>query len=148
MSDVNKRVDPRLDVELKGQPQNIRILFPVLDQILFGVGAILTGSGIGVYFADKGVIPAICLIGIGLLILGYVGINALLFRLSVAKNRSILFTPVREEIMKSKSIKVTDSQIASMWAHEEVEAKGYRMRFEHRQGSKFKIGLYPATKKV
>lgn len=149
MSDINKRVvDQRLNIELKGQPQNIRILFPVMDQVFFGLGMILTISGIGVYLANEGIIPAICLAGIGVLLLGYVGFNALLFRHSVSKNRSILFTPVREEIMKGKNIKVTDSQIASMWAHEEVEAKGYRMRFEHRQGSKFKIGLYPATKKA
>lgn len=146
MSDINKRVDPRLDVELKGQPENIRMLFPVLDQVFFGLGLLLTISGIGVFLAGKGIIPAVCLAGIGILLLAYVGMNALRFSHSVAKNRSILFTPVRDEIMKNKDIKVSNAQIASMWAHEEVEVKGFRMRFEHRQGRKFKIGFYPVEK--
>lgn len=138
--------DNRIEIKLEGQPENIRMLLPAIDIVLLGVGALLFLSGIGVYIGQQGIIPAVCLSGLGFILLAYVGFNFLRFRMSVAKNRSILFTPVREKVMETKQVKLSSAQIASMWCHEEVETDKYRMRFEHRQGSSFKVGIYPAKK--
>lgn len=136
--------DNRIEIKLEGQPENIRMLLPALDVILLGLGAVIFLSGIGVYLGQQGIIPAASLSGIGFVLLAYVGVNVLRFRSSVSKNRSILFTPVREKVMETKKVKLTSAQIASMWCHEEVETDKYRMRFEHRQGRTFKVGIYPA----
>lgn len=138
--------DNRIEIKLEGQPENIRMFLPAVDVVLLAVGALLFLSGIGVYIGQQGIIPAVSLSGLGLIPLLYVGFNVLRFRMSVSKNRSILFTPVREKVMESQKIKLSSAQIASMWCHEEVETGKYRMRFEHRQGSNFRVGIYPAKK--
>lgn len=137
----------RVDIELEQQPQNIRMFLPAVDVILLGLGALLFLSGIGVYLGQQGIIPSASLSGVGFVLLGFVGFNALRFSRSVAKNRSILFTPVRTEIMKTKQVKLTNPQIASMWCHEEVTTGKYRMRFEDRKGRFFKVGIYPVKAK-
>lgn len=139
--------DNRIDIKLENQPQNIRMFFPAVDVVLLGLGALLFLSGIGVYIGQQGIIPSASLSGVGFALLAYVGFNMLRFSSSVAKNRSILFTPVRTEIMKTKKVKLTNSQIASMWCHEEVTTDKYRMRFEDRKGSTFKVGIYPVKAK-
>lgn len=136
--------DNRIEIKLEGQPENIRMQLPAFDIVLLGLGAVLFLSGIGVYIGQQGIIPAASLSGLGVILLAYVAFNFLRFRMSVAKNRSILFTPVREKVMEAKKVKLSSAQIASMWCHEEVETGKYRMRFEHRQGSNFKVGIYPA----
>lgn len=147
MSEIKKRVDDRIDIELEGQPVNIRMLLPVLDVIFIGLGSILVISGIGVYIGKQGIIPAASLAGIGFILLAIAGISTLRFCISVAQNRSILFKPVQDKIKEKTGVQLKNSQIAAMWSHEQVETNKYRMRFEHRQGAKFKVGIYPAVKK-
>jgi hypothetical protein len=139
--------DNRIEIKLEGQPENIRMFLPALDVVFLGLGVLLFLSGIGVYLGHQGFIPSASLSGIGFVLLAYVAFNILKFRSSVAKNRSILFTPVREKVMEVKKVKLSSAQIASMWCHEEVETDKYRMRFEHRQGRTFKVGIYPAKAK-
>lgn len=147
MSEIKKRVDNRIDVELQGQPVNIRMLLPAIDLVFLGLGSLLLISGIGVYIGQQGIIPSASLAGIGLILLALAGISTLKFGISVSKNRSILFKPVQEKIMETTGVKLTSAQIAAMWSHEEVETDKYRMRFENRQGAKFKVGIYPVKNK-
>jgi hypothetical protein len=136
-----------IEIKLEDQPQDIRIFLPPVDWILLVLGGILVISGIGVWFGNQGPAPTLSLIGIGLALLGYVGINALKFASSVSKNRAILFDPVRNAVMEERQIKLTSSQIALMWCHEQVFTPQHRMRFEYRQGPNFKVGIYPAPVK-
>jgi hypothetical protein len=140
-------LDNRIDIKLEDQPQGIRVFLPPLDRILLVLGGIFVISGIGVWFGNQGPGPIFSLIGIGLAVLGYVGISALQFAISVSKNRAILFDPVRNAVMEERQIKLTSAQIALMWCHEQVFTPQHRMRFEHRQGPKFKIGIYPVPAK-
>lgn len=139
--------DNRIDIKLQGQPENIRTFLPALDQVFIGLGGLLVVSGVGVYLGHQGIIPSASLAGLGMALLLFVSFNILRFNHSVRKNRSILFTPVREKVLEAQKVKLSNSQIASMWCHEEVETGKHRMRFEHRQGSTFKVGIYPAKAK-
>lgn len=139
--------DNRIDIKLEDQPTGIRILLPIIDQILLALGSVLVISGIGVWLGNQGPGPSFSLAGIGLALLIYVGVNVALFAASVSKNKSILFEPVRNAVIEQRQIKLTNPQIALMWSHEQVISGPHRMRFEHRQGPKFKVGIYPAPVK-
>lgn len=139
--------DNRVDVILEEQPQGIRTLLSPVDLILAALGAVLVISGIGVWLGNQGPAPTFSLAGIGLALLIYVGINLLKFAASVSRNRSILFDPVRNAVMEKRQVKLTNAQIALMWCHEQVFTPQHRMRFEARQGPKFKVGIYPAPVK-
>lgn len=140
-------LDNRIDIKLEDQPQDIRVFLPPLDLIFLVLGGIFVVSGIGVWLGNQGPGPTFSLLGIGLAILAYVGTNVLKFAMSVSKNRAILFEPVRNAVMEERQVKLTSAQIALMWCHEQVYTPKHRMRFEHRQGPNFKIGIYPAQAK-